>query len=253
MSLVIIPAIDIRGGRCVRLLQGDYAKETRYSDDPVAVAMRWKELGGEIIHVVDLDGAKGGVPVNHELLARICAGVRVPVEVSGGMRTMADIFAAFAYGAGRVQIGSAAVSNPALVREACAAFPGRIVVSIDAKNGEVMTDGWIQGSGVDATALANQMVDLGVPRIMYTDITSDGMLGGPNLGALAALARALPVPVVASGGVSNLDHVRAVAATRCEALIIGKALYEGTLTLPEAISAASSELRTQNSELHRPC
>ena len=249
MTLIIIPAIDIREGRCVRLLQGDYAKETQYSDDPVSVAKRWEGLGGEMIHVVDLDGAKSGAPVNHELLAAICAAVRVPVEVSGGLRTMADISAAFSYGAGRVQLGSAAVQDPALVREACAAFPGRIVVSIDAKHGEVMTDGWTEGSGVTASALAARMVELGVSRIMYTDISHDGMLAGPNLEALADLARSLPVPVVASGGVSSLDQIRAVAATGCEAVIIGKALYEGTLTLPEAIRSANSELGARNAEL----
>lgn len=235
----VIPSIDLRDGRCVRLTQGDYARETSYSDDPLATALDWQAQGGPLLHVVDLDGAKAGSPANHAIMAAVCAALTIPVEVSGGLRTIEDIEAAFAYGAGRVQLGSSAVRDPALVRRACAAFPGAIVVSIDARNGEVMTDGWTKGSGIAATALALHMVDLGVPRIMYTDIARDGALGGPNVEALAALVDALPIPVIASGGITTIDQLRAVAAAGCEGAILGKALYEGRINLREAIEAFS--------------
>jgi phosphoribosylformimino-5-aminoimidazole carboxamide ribotide isomerase len=231
----VIPAIDLRGDRCVRLLQGDYDRETSYSDDPVSVARRWQELGAPRLHVVDLDGAKDGHPVNSGTMAAICRALDIEVEVSGGLRDLAAVSAAFAYGAGRVQLGSAAVRDPELVRAACAAFPRRMVVSIDSRNGEVMTDGWLAGSGVAVLDLARRMLDLGVPRLMFTDIARDGALGGPNVEALRALVDALPVPVVASGGVAELAHLRALADAGCEGAIVGKALYEGAIDLREAI------------------
>jgi phosphoribosylformimino-5-aminoimidazole carboxamide ribotide isomerase len=234
----VIPAIDIRGGKCVRLLHGDYDKETAYSDDPVAVAKRWESLGAPHIHVVDLDGAKAGAPVNGDLISRICRTVSVPVEVSGGMRTLEIVASAIAGGASRVQLGSAAVHNPELVAAACLAHPGAIVVSIDAKDGEVMTDGWIKGSGVRATDLARRVAEQGAPRIMYTDIGRDGALQGPNLEALREMVAAVPVPVIASGGISTIAQLRDVIATGAEGAIIGKALYEGQIDLPEALEAA---------------
>lgn len=233
----MIPAIDLRGGRCVRLFQGDYARETAYSDDPVAVARRWEELGAPMLHVVDLDGAKDGHPVNHVTMAAISGAVTIPVEVSGGLRTIEEIEAAFAYGAGRVQLGSAAVRDPELVREACARYPGRIVVSIDSKAGEVVTDGWLQGSGQAVLDVARAMVDAGVPRLMFTDISRDGMLTEPNFEALNSYVRELPVPVVASGGVSKLEHLTQLAEIGCEGAIVGKALYEGAVELPAALEA----------------
>jgi phosphoribosylformimino-5-aminoimidazole carboxamide ribotide isomerase len=238
MSFDVIPAIDIRGGRCVRLLHGDYARETAYSDDPVGMAVRWQDLGAPLIHVVDLDGAKDGQPQNADLIAGICAAVNVPVEVSGGMRTLNIVRGAVERGATRVQLGSAAVSDPELVREACAALPGVIVISIDAKDGEVMTDGWTRGSGVRAIDLARQVVELGAPRIMYTDIGRDGALQGPNIAALAEMVSAVPVPVIASGGITTIDQLLQVIATGCEGAIIGKALYEGAIDLREALAAA---------------
>jgi phosphoribosylformimino-5-aminoimidazole carboxamide ribotide isomerase len=161
------------------------------------------------------------------------------VEVSGGLRTLDAIRDAFAYGAGRVQLGSAAVQNPALVRDACVTFPGRICVSIDARGGEVMTDGWIQGSGVQVLELAHRMVGLGAPMLMFTDIGRDGMLSGPNVEALRELAAGLPVPVIASGGVTTLDHLRALAEAGCAGAIVGKALYEGAIDLREALAAVT--------------
>lgn len=237
LSFQVIPAIDIRGGRCVRLFQGDYARETAYDNDPVAVARRWERLGAPLIHVVDLDGAKDGAPVNHETMAAICAAVSVGVEVSGGLRSMELISAAFAYGAARVQLGSAAVRDPELVRECAARFPGQIVVSIDSRNGDVVTDGWLTGSGRTALDLANEMVELGVPRLMFTDINRDGALTEPNFEALAEYVRALPVPVVASGGVAVVAHLRRLADIGCEGAIVGKALYEGAVDLPAALEA----------------
>lgn len=237
MTFEVIPAIDLRGGRCVRLLQGDYARETAYSDDPVSVARRWAELGAPRIHVVDLDGARDGAPAQSEVMAAICKAAGVPVEVSGGMRTLANIASALAYGATRVQLGSAAVKDPLLVREAATRFPGAIVVSIDAREGMVQTDGWLQASAVRAIDLAREMAAAGVPRIMFTDIGRDGMLTEPNYAAYEELIAALSCPVVASGGVSKVEHLVQLDAIGCEGSIVGKALYEGAFTLPEALAA----------------
>ncbi len=237
MTFEVIPAIDLRGGRCVRLLQGDYAKETSYSDDPVAVARRWAALGAQRIHVVDLDGAKDGAPAQSEVMARICEAVSVPVEVSGGMRTLAHVSEAIAYGAARVQLGSAAVKNPRLVHEAVAAYSEAMVVSIDAREGMVQTDGWLEASSVRAFDLAREMAVAGVRRIMFTDISRDGMLTEPNYAAYEELVAGLSCPVVASGGVSRIEHLIRLAAIGCEGSIVGKALYEGAFTLPDALAA----------------
>ena len=240
MSFEVIPAIDIRGGRCVRLLRGDYERETAYADDPVAVAREWQALGAPRLHVVDLDGAREGRPVNSATLAAICEAVTIPVEVSGGLRTMGDIETAAGWGAGRIQLGSAAVRDPALVSRAVARFPDMIVVAIDTRGGEALTDGWRKGSGADALTLARQMVERGAPRIMVTDIGRDGALEGPN-GALAAeFAAALPAPVVASGGVASTDDLHALADAGCEGAIVGKALYERRFTLGEALAAVAA-------------
>lgn len=237
MTFEVIPAIDLRGGHCVRLLQGDYNRETAYSDDPVAVALRWAELGAPRIHVVDLDGAKEGAPAQSTVMEAICRAVSVPVEVSGGMRTLAHVGAALAYGATRVQLGSAAVKDPALVRRAAGLFPGAIVVSIDSREGYVQTDGWLQGSNVRGVDLARAMAAAGVPRVMFTDIGRDGMLSEPNYDAYRELIAAVGCPVVASGGVSKVEHLVRLAAIGCEGSIVGKALYEGAFTLPDALSA----------------
>lgn len=240
MTFEVIPAIDLREGRCVRLFQGDYARETRYSDDPVAVARRWRDLGAPCLHVVDLDGARAGAPVNHAVMAAICQAVEIPVEVSGGLRTIESIDAAVAYGAERIQLGSVAVRDPDLVRDAVARYPGRIVVSIDSRGGEVVTDGWVEGSGRDVLDLARAMVEAGVPRLMFTDVGRDSTLTEPNFDSLAELVRELPVPVVASGGVAHVDHLRRLAEIGCEGAIVGKALYEGLVELPQALAAVGA-------------
>lgn len=240
MSFEVIPAIDIRGGRCVRLLQGDYDQETAYAGDPAAVARDWEGQGATMLHVVDLDGAREGQPVNRAEVAAICEAVAIPVEVSGGLRTMEDIEAAAALGAGRIQLGSAAVRNPDLVNLAVARFPGMIVVAIDTRAGEALTEGWREGSGADALTLAREMVERGAPRIMVTDISRDGALEGPNVELAAEFAAALPAPVVASGGVTTADDLRALAQTGCEGAIVGKALYERRFTLAEALEAVAA-------------
>jgi phosphoribosylformimino-5-aminoimidazole carboxamide ribotide isomerase len=237
LTFEVIPAIDLREGRCVRLFQGDYARETSYSDDPAGVARRWESLGAPRLHVVDLDGARAGEPRNRSVMAAICAAAGIPVEVSGGIRTIESIRDAFAYGARRVQLGSAAVRDPALVGEATAEFPGMIVVAIDSRDGDVRTDGWEGASGLNPLDLARRMVEAGVPRLMFTDIGRDSTLTEPNFAALAELVEQLPVPVVASGGVAKLADLRRLAALGCEGAIIGKALYEGTVDLAEAIAA----------------
>jgi phosphoribosylformimino-5-aminoimidazole carboxamide ribotide isomerase len=240
MTFEVIPAIDLRGGRCVRLLQGDYARETAYSEEPVAVARRWELLGAPRLHVVDLDGAREGAPRNQEVMARICREVSIPVEVSGGVRTLGAIAAALAYGATRVQLGSVAIKDPGLTRAAIARFGDAIVVSIDAKDGEVRTDGWLQGSNVRAIDLARELSAAGAARLMFTDIGRDGMLSEPNFDAYLELLGAVECPVVASGGVSRIDHLVRLAALGCEGAIVGKSLYEEAFTLPDALAAVAT-------------
>jgi phosphoribosylformimino-5-aminoimidazole carboxamide ribotide isomerase len=223
----------------VRLFQGDYARETRYSDDPVATAQRWESLGAPRLHVVDLDGARAGSPANQGVMEAICRAVAVPVEVSGGIRDLGAVEAAFAYGASRVQLGSAAVRDPGLVARAVERFAAEIVVSIECRDGEVRTDGWEQGSGITVHELAARMVAAGVQRIMVTDIGRDSTLTEPNFDLLAGLVRELPIAVVASGGVARVEDIVKLAAIGCEGVIVGKALYEGTVDLVEALRAVA--------------
>jgi phosphoribosylformimino-5-aminoimidazole carboxamide ribotide isomerase len=240
MTFEVIPAIDLRGGRCVRLLQGDYDRETAYSSDPVAVAQRWAALGAPRLHVVDLDGARDGVPGNQEVMAAICREAAVPVEVSGGIRSIGAIAAALAYGATRVQLGSVAVKDPALTRQALARFGDAIVVSIDARDGEVRTDGWLQGSNIRAIDLARELAAAGAARLMFTDIGRDGMQTEPNFDAYRELLSAVSCPIVASGGVSKVGHLVRLAELGCEGAIVGKALYESSFTLSEALEAVAT-------------
>jgi phosphoribosylformimino-5-aminoimidazole carboxamide ribotide isomerase len=243
VTFEVIPAIDLRAGRCVRLFQGDYDRETTYSDDPLSVARGWAELGAPRLHVVDLDGAKDGSPANQQVMREICSAVGIPVEVSGGIRDLAGVEAAFAYGADRVQLGSAAVRDPELVAEACQRFPGKICVSLDARDGEVYTDGWRVATGRSVESVAAEMVELGVPRLMFTDIGRDATLTEPNFDALAHLVSLLPVPIIASGGVAETSHLVRLAAIGCEGAIVGKALYEGRVDLVEALGAVAASDR----------
>jgi phosphoribosylformimino-5-aminoimidazole carboxamide ribotide isomerase len=243
--MIIFPAIDIRGGRCVRLTEGRFDAETVFADNPLDMARRWVQEGAEYLHVVDLDGALAGKPVNVEAIAAITRAVDIPVQLGGGIRTTESIAALLAAGVTRVILGSVAVKQPELVREACAKYGDRIVVGIDARDGQVAVEGWGVSGGVAAEELAAKMVVAGVARIIYTDIARDGTLTGVNVAATRSLARAAGIPVIASGGVSSLDDITAVKAAQAdgiEGVIIGKALYTGAVTLPEAIRAAQGEV-----------
>ena len=236
----LIPAIDLLGGRCVRLAQGRYDDATVYGDDPAAMAQRFCAHPLRRLHVVDLDGAKAGRPVNRDAVAAIVGAAKgVPVQLGGGLRTAASVEEALALGVGRVVLGTAALRDPALVRECARRFPGRVAVGIDARDGRVAAEGWTEASDVDATELALRFADAGVAAIVHTDIARDGMLQGPNLEASARLAKDVPIPVIVSGGVSSLDDVRRAAAACVAGAIVGRALYTGALDLAAALEAAA--------------
>ena len=239
--MTVYPAIDLRGGRCVRLLQGAFERETVYGDDPVAVARGFEAVGARWLHVVDLDGARAGHPVQHELVARICAAVHIPVQLGGGLRDRAAIEAAFATGASRVVVGTTAAHDPDRCGELCAAHPGRVVVGLDVRAGQVRVAGWTEAATPDPLALARRVATLGAAAIVYTDIARDGTERGPDLERTSAIARAAGVPVIASGGIGSLDDVRAVAARAADGvagMIIGRALYTGAIRLEDALAAA---------------
>ena len=242
--MIIYPAIDIRGGRCVRLTEGRFDAETVFADDPAEMALKWAGLGAEFLHLVDLDGALAGEGKNVPVIERILQSVNIPVQLGGGIRKLETIEKLLDLGVTRLILGSAAVKNPELVQEACKKYPGHIAVGIDAKNGEVAIEGWGQGSGVAATELAKKMASFGVETIIYTDISRDGMLSGVNVEATAALARACGVPIIASGGVASLDDIRRVKAVEGDGVqgcIIGKAIYTGAAALKEALALAKEE------------
>jgi phosphoribosylformimino-5-aminoimidazole carboxamide ribotide isomerase len=235
--VLILPAIDLRGGKCVRLRQGDYAQETVFGDDPLRVAQRWVDEGARWLHVVDLDGAKAGRPVNVDSIRRIVQECGVPCQLGGGLRSEEDIAAAMAWGVERVVIGTRALKTPAWFRAVCQRWPGRVVLGIDAKNGKVATEGWLEASAVPALELALECAAWPLAAIVYTDIGRDGMLEGADIQATAALADAVPVPVIASGGVTTLDDIRQLAACGVAGCIVGRALYEGRLDLKEALKS----------------
>jgi phosphoribosylformimino-5-aminoimidazole carboxamide ribotide isomerase len=237
--MIVIPAIDLKEGKCVRLEQGLMEKDTVYSDNPAEMARHWQDEGGELLHLVDLDGAFAGVPKNREAIQAIVAAVDIPTELGGGIRDLETIEAYLSLGIDRVILGTVAKENPALVGEACRRFPGRIVVGIDAKGGLVAVRGWAEMTAKKAIDLAQEMEGLGVTAIIYTDIARDGMMQGPNLEATAALAEAISIPVIASGGVSSLDDIRnllKIEASGIEGVITGKAIYTGALNLREAVA-----------------
>lgn len=237
--MILFPAIDIRGGKCVRLLKGRFDQETVFADRPADMAIKWQTQGGKYLHLVDLDGALQGRPVNLEAIGDIIANVNVPIQLGGGIRNIESIEAWLEAGVSRVILGSIAVKNPDLVKEACHKFGERIVVGIDAKEGEVAVEGWGISGGVKATELAKRMADVGVARIIYTDISRDGTLSGVNVESTVELARAAGIPVIASGGVAGMDDVYKVAAApEIEGMIIGKALYTGKIDLTEALRVA---------------
>ena len=246
--MLILPAIDLRGGKCVRLKQGDYAQETVFGDDPVGMARRWVSEGAKALHLVDLDGAKAGKPVNGDVIRRIVQAVDVPCQVGGGLRTEADIETTLAAGVARVVLGTRALQDPAWVRDIAQAYPKRIVLGLDARDGKVATHGWLETSEASALDVAREFARWPLYAIVYTDIARDGMLGGPDLEGLAALAAAVPVPVIASGGVTTLQNVRDLAAKRLFGCIIGRALYEGQIDLSAVLELVDSPTGTTTSK-----
>jgi phosphoribosylformimino-5-aminoimidazole carboxamide ribotide isomerase len=236
----IFPAIDLLGGRCVRLYQGDYDQAQTYGEDPVAVARDWEAQGATWLHLVDLDGAKAGQPVNHGVIAEITKALKIPVQVGGGLRDRDSVARLLDLGVRRAILGTIAVKNPELVSGLCQSYPGQIVVGIDARDGLVATEGWLEGSTVQATDLAANMADRGASAIIYTDIQRDGTLQGPNLAGLRTMAEAISIPVIASGGVSSITDLLSLLALEpigISGAIVGKALYTGHISLKEALRA----------------
>lgn len=236
----IWPAIDLRGGNCVRLLQGDYCRETVFGTDPAAMARRWAAEGAQCLHLVDLDGARDGRSVNRDAIAAIVGAVDIPCELGGGIRDEETIRQMLELGLMRLVIGTQALKEPDWFRDMCRKFPGRLAVGIDARDGRVATDGWLATSEVSATALAREISREPIAAVIYTDIARDGMMAGPNFAAMDEMNRAVEVPVVASGGVTTADDVRRLAQLGLTGCIIGRTLYEGKLTLAEALAAASA-------------
>lgn len=237
--MIVIPAIDIKNGKCVRLQQGRMDRETVFGEDPSAMALRWEKDGAEMIHVVDIDGAIEKMPRNLAAIKKILEAVRVPLQVGGGVRDIDTIGMYADAGVQRIIIGTEAIRNPSLVQEACKRYPGRIVVGIDARNGLVAIEGWTETTRTQAVDLARQFEDSGVAAINFTDIHRDGMQTGPNLEATRKLAESISIPVVASGGVSTLADIRNLIPLEpfgVIGVITGKALYAGTLDLKEAIA-----------------
>jgi phosphoribosylformimino-5-aminoimidazole carboxamide ribotide isomerase len=236
----IIPAIDLLGGVCVRLRQGDYDRVTRFSDDPVSQGLIWQDQGASRLHLVDLDAARSGEPVNDDVIAALASRLRIPIQVGGGVRSAERVVQLLDRGIDRVILGTVAIENPDLVRDLASRYPGSVVVGIDARDGRVATRGWREESSVRAVDLAARYESSDVAAIVSTDIGSDGMLAGPNLEALRTMALATRIPVLASGGVADLTDVLSLLALEplgVAGVIVGRALYDGTLDLAEAVAA----------------
>ncbi len=231
----IYPAIDIKDGKCVRLLKGQFNEVTVYGDNPPEMAQKWEMQGGEFIHVVDLDGAKNGHGVNAEIITKICESVGVPVQTGGGIRTMADIEKKLACGVSRVIIGTSAVRNAEFVKEAVQKYGDKIVIGIDAKDGMVAVEGWEEVSEFGAVEFAKRMEQLGVKTIIYTDIATDGTLQGPNVEAMREMVNSVSMDVIASGGIGNIEHIKSLIPTGVEGVIVGKALYTDNVDLNEVV------------------
>ena len=244
--MLIYPAIDLKGGACVRLLRGDMATATVHNLDPADQARRFQEFGFRWLHLVDLDGAVAGRAVNGEAVAAILAAVSMPVQLGGGIRDMAAIEGWLARGVARVVLGTAAVREPSLVVEACRAFPGRIVLGLDAREGRLAVAGWAEQSEIEAVGFAQRCESDGLAAIVYTDIARDGALSGPNVAATRALAAAVSVPVIASGGVSSLGDLRELAAERIAGAIVGKAFYTGAIDPTAALALEVEALEVGN-------
>lgn len=240
--MIIYPAIDLRGGRCVRLVEGDFTRETVFDDDPAEAAGRWAAAGAEWLHVVDLDGAVVGEPVNGDAIRRIRQAVTIPIQLGGGLRLEEHISAAFDHGIDRAILGTAAIHSPELVTAAVRRWPDRIAVGLDARDGKLAAGGWLEQTEAEAIAVARSLNAIGVRHFVFTDISRDGTLHGPNLTALTAMIEAVPAQVIASGGIGDLDDVLQVAATGAAGLIIGRALYDGRVDLAGAIAVTRPEV-----------
>ena len=235
--MIVIPAIDILGGKCVRLFQGDYARETVFSDCPWDMALRWAEAGARWLHVVDLDAAKDGQAVNLDAIKAILSTVDIPVELGGGIRTMEDAEQVLSLGVRRIILGTVALENPAIVAEAVRRWNGAVAVGIDARNGMAATHGWLETSDTPAVELARKLSDIGVNRFIYTDINRDGALTEPNFAAVKQFVEEIPAKVIASGGVATVDHLLMLDSIGVEAAIVGQALYTGQIDLAAAIES----------------
>jgi phosphoribosylformimino-5-aminoimidazole carboxamide ribotide isomerase len=237
-AMEIYPAIDLRGGRCVRLRQGDYQQETVFGDDPAAMGRRWVEQGAAWLHLVDLDGARDGSLTNREAIAAILSAVHAPCQMGGGVRDEATIEQLFDLGLTRLIVGTRAIKEPEWFAAMCRKFPGQLILGLDARDGMAATDGWLETSRTPAVELAQRFADFPLAAIVYTDIAKDGMMAGPNLDAMEQMAHAVDVPVIASGGVTVAQDVAHLAQRGLAGCIIGRALYEGGLTLRDALAAA---------------
>lgn len=233
--MIIYPAIDIKDGKCVRLVQGLYSDMTVYSDNPLEMAMKFEQAGAQFLHTVDLDGARNGEPVNLDVIAEIAAALKIPVQLGGGVRNLKTLENAFEKGISRIILGTAAVKNPDFVKKALQQYGDKIAVGIDAKDGKVAIEGWEETSDFTAVAFARKMQKLGAKTIIYTDISRDGMLAGPNLNAMEEMVRAIEIEVIASGGVKGIDDIKNLKETGVAGVIVGKALYTGNIDLKEAI------------------
>jgi phosphoribosylformimino-5-aminoimidazole carboxamide ribotide isomerase len=235
----IWPAIDLRGGKCVRLRQGDYQQETVFAEDPAAMARKFVNEGARFLHIVDLEGAREGLPVNLPAVQNILEAVEIECELGGGIRDEQSVCELLDFGLNRLVIGTSALTDPEWFRNACRQYPGKLVLGIDARDGLAATDGWLNTSKVSALDLARQFADEPLAAIIYTDIATDGMMRGPNVAAMAQMQSIVDMPVVASGGVTSVNDVERLAAAGLAGCIIGRALYEGTLKLADAIAAAN--------------
>jgi phosphoribosylformimino-5-aminoimidazole carboxamide ribotide isomerase len=234
--MILYPAIDIRGGRCVRLIEGDFDRETAYDSDPSLAARRWVEAGADWLHIVDLDGAVEGRPINREAVAQIRAAVDVSIQLGGGLRHLTDLEEVFAAGVDRAILGTAALRDPELVISAVARWDDRIAIALDARDGRLATDGWLGQTDTSAVEVAQRLAKRRVRHFVYTDIRRDGTLSGPNLDGLNELIENVDADVIASGGIASLEDIKAVAAAGATGTIVGRALYDGRVDLAEAVA-----------------
>ena len=246
--MLILPAIDLKGGRCVRLVRGEADQETVFSDDPVEIALKWRDQGGEYLHIVDLDGAFDGEPKHFDIVTRIARETGLPLEIGGGIRDRETILRYLDAGVDRVIIGTKALESPAWLAALCDELPGRIAAGVDARDGCVAVRGWVETSEITALNLAAQLKGMQLSAVIFTDISRDGTLEGPSIESTLAFAETVALPVIASGGVGNLAHVRALTGLPIAGIIIGRALYNHTVSLPEAIAVAG---KAHHGEQHK--